>query len=236
MPAKHALCSHSVQDLFHQIHTSHGHMQICTKNSIASRSCHFSTAANLVARCHLYHTLLGGNLPCICWAPMSALGLVLLRCEDMAWLPSGEWRSDPRLEALGQRTVLPAQSKPTSPSGEPETEGIEFKAWRIEHGVAEGDTEMPSGQTMLIMHPHTQPSAERLGTTRELNTVNQAPAMQWPCMLCLCLPQSTACYVCPNSTIVTSFSVSALQIQQQHTWSRKGTRALVQLTFFYKSI
>ena len=41
--------------------------------------------------------------------------------------------------------MLPAQSKPTSPSGEPETEGIEFKAWRIEHGVAEGDTEMPSG-------------------------------------------------------------------------------------------
>jgi len=41
--------------------------------------------------------------------------------------------------------VLPAQSKPTSPSGEPETEGIEFKAWRIEQGVAEGDTEMPSG-------------------------------------------------------------------------------------------
>ena len=80
------------------------------------------------------------GLPCL-----SALGLVLLRCEDMAWLPSGEWRSDPRLEALGQRTVLPAQSKPTSPSGEPETEGIEFKAWRIEHGVAEGDTEMPSG-------------------------------------------------------------------------------------------
>ncbi len=56
--------------------------------------------------------------------------------------------------------MLPAQSKPTSPSGEPETEGIEFKAWRIEHGVAEGDTEMPSGdvasellQVIAAMHP-----------------------------------------------------------------------------------
>jgi len=55
--------------------------------------------------------------------------------------------------------VLPAQSKPTSPSGEPETEGIEYKAWRIEHGVAEGDTEMPSGnvpsellQVITAMH------------------------------------------------------------------------------------
>jgi len=72
---------------------------------------------------------------------------------------SGEWQSDPRLAALGQRTVLPAQSKPTSPSGEPETEGIEYKAWRIEHGVAEGDTEMPSGnvpsellQVITAMH------------------------------------------------------------------------------------
>ena len=85
----------------------------------------------------------------------------------MAWLPSGEWRSDPRLEALGQRTVVQAQSKATSPSGEPETEGIEFKAWRIEHGVAEGDTEMPSGQTMLIRHPLTWPPAEQLEGTAE---------------------------------------------------------------------
>lgn len=58
---------------------------------------------------------------------------------------AGEWCSDPRLQSLGQRIVLQAQDKPTSPSGEPETEGTEFKAWRIEHGVAEGDTEMPSG-------------------------------------------------------------------------------------------
>lgn len=65
-------------------------------------------------------------------------------------MPEGEWKSDPRLAALGQRTVLPAQSKPTSPSGEPETEGIEFKAWRIEHGVAEGDIEMPSGHAIPL--------------------------------------------------------------------------------------
>lgn len=58
---------------------------------------------------------------------------------------AGEWHSDPRLQALGQRIVLQAHDKPTTPEGEQETEGIQYKAWRIEQGVAEGDTEMPSG-------------------------------------------------------------------------------------------
>lgn len=63
----------------------------------------------------------------------------------MTWLPSGDWLPDPRLGALGQRMVLPARSKATSPNGEPETEGYEYRAWRIEHGVAEGSTEIASG-------------------------------------------------------------------------------------------
>ena len=50
---------------------------------------------------------------------------------------------------MGQRILLQAQDKPTSPEGEQETEGIQYKSWRIEHGVAEGDTEMPSGITSL---------------------------------------------------------------------------------------
>lgn len=63
---------------------------------------------------------------------------------------TGEWHSDPRLQSLGQRIVLPAQDKPTSPAGEPETESIQYKSWRMEHGVAEGDTEMPSGRAHFI--------------------------------------------------------------------------------------
>ena len=47
--------------------------------------------------------------------------------------------------------VLPAQDKATSPAGEPETEGFEFRAWRIEHGIAEGDTEMTSGEQACIL-------------------------------------------------------------------------------------
>lgn len=63
---------------------------------------------------------------------------------------SGDWIPDPRLEALGQRMVLPARDKATSPAGEPETEGFEFRAWRIEHGIAEGDTEMTAGEEAWI--------------------------------------------------------------------------------------
>ncbi|KAL3149050.1 hypothetical protein ABBQ32_001895 [Trebouxia sp. C0010 RCD-2024] len=65
-------------------------------------------------------------------------------------LPQGEWHSDPRLQALGQRIVLQAHDKPTTPEGEQETEGIQYKAWRIEQGVAEGDTEMPSGHAIPL--------------------------------------------------------------------------------------
>ena len=63
---------------------------------------------------------------------------------------AGEWHSDPRLQTLGQRIVLQSQDKPTSPEGEQETEGVQYKAWRIEHGVAEGDTEMPSGSSSSL--------------------------------------------------------------------------------------
>lgn len=62
----------------------------------------------------------------------------------------GDWIPDPRLAALGQRMVLPARDKATSPAGEPESEGFEFRAWRIEHGLAEGDTEMTAGEEACI--------------------------------------------------------------------------------------
>lgn len=63
---------------------------------------------------------------------------------------AGDWIPDPRLEALGQRMILPSRDKATSPAGEPETEGYEYRTWRIEHGIAEGDTEITSGDLHLI--------------------------------------------------------------------------------------
>ena len=83
----------------------------------------------------------------------------MLRCplgNMNTLLPIGDWIPDPRLEALGQRMVLPARDKATSPSREPETEGYEFRAWRIEHGIAEGDTEMTSGEQTSHVPPTLQ--------------------------------------------------------------------------------
>lgn len=55
------------------------------------------------------------------------------------------WPSDPRLEALGQRSIQSADATP-SLEGTSLADAEEFRRWRIEHGVAEGDSEMPSGE------------------------------------------------------------------------------------------
>ena len=60
-----------------------------------------------------------------------------------------DWPSDPRLEALGQRTLMGKDDKPPAPDGEVESAPSEHRRWRIEHGVAEGDTEMPSGEVFV---------------------------------------------------------------------------------------
>ena len=60
-----------------------------------------------------------------------------------------DWPSDPRLEALGQRTLMGKDDKPRAPDGEVESAPSEHRRWRIEHGVAEGDTEMPSGEVFV---------------------------------------------------------------------------------------
>lgn len=56
------------------------------------------------------------------------------------------WAPDPRLPQLGLRAVLPAGE------GGGESGGGDWRAhrrWRIAHGVAEGDTEIPSGAPLL---------------------------------------------------------------------------------------
>ena len=50
-----------------------------------------------------------------------------------------EWPRDPRLAALGQRTVIPSVQAPDGGA-------VGFRAWRVLHGVAEGDEEIPTGR------------------------------------------------------------------------------------------
>lgn len=58
--------------------------------------------------------------------------------------PEREWPKDPRLPALGRRTILPRGSAP-APTASP----ADYQLWRIKQGVAEGDTEIPSGAAPL---------------------------------------------------------------------------------------
>ncbi|KAL4430191.1 hypothetical protein ABPG77_004973 [Micractinium sp. CCAP 211/92] len=51
------------------------------------------------------------------------------------------WPHDPRLPALGRRAVLPRSSAPA-----PTATWKDYQRWRILQGVAEGDTEIPSGE------------------------------------------------------------------------------------------
>lgn len=59
------------------------------------------------------------------------------------------WQQDPRLQALGLRAILPRSS-----SGELSASGgagvlmdwRDYRRWRIQQGVAEGDSEIPTGE------------------------------------------------------------------------------------------
>lgn len=61
--------------------------------------------------------------------------------EGRAAAADREWPQDPRLPALGRRAILPRGSAPTPTAG-----WKDYVRWRIEQGVAEGDTEIPSGE------------------------------------------------------------------------------------------
>ncbi|KAK3264749.1 hypothetical protein CYMTET_26530 [Cymbomonas tetramitiformis] len=61
------------------------------------------------------------------------------------------WASDPRLAALGYRGVFPAEQPPPSSSSDKLLASeTEFTTWRQQHGVAEGCTEMPSGEALPL--------------------------------------------------------------------------------------
>ena len=70
---------------------------------------------------------------------------------------TGDWFEDPRLPALGKRMVAPAGVDPFSSfmkgiEGDVSIEdGSElFRAFRTRYGVAEGDTEIPSGEALPL--------------------------------------------------------------------------------------
>mmetsp|Transcript_16306 Transcript_16306/g.48902 ORF Transcript_16306/g.48902 Transcript_16306/m.48902 type:complete len:357 (+) Transcript_16306:94-1164(+) len=58
------------------------------------------------------------------------------------------WPMDPRLSVLGQRAVLagPPQSSESAPS----IYSRQYRHWRIEHGVAEGNEEIPAGEAIPL--------------------------------------------------------------------------------------
>lgn len=59
--------------------------------------------------------------------------------------PERAWPADPRLPALGRRTILPRGSAPTQTAS-----ASEYACWRIKQGVAEGDAEIPSGEVVPL--------------------------------------------------------------------------------------
>ena len=62
----------------------------------------------------------------------------------------GEWVTDPRLPELGQRAILPGATP--SLEGAQVIYGRQYRSWRIEHGVAEGN-EMPAGMYAQMAGP-----------------------------------------------------------------------------------
>ncbi len=60
---------------------------------------------------------------------------------------AGPWQLDPRLPELGLRAVLPkAVGEPPSPSSAAAVDDWrDYRRWRFQQGVAEGDGEIPTG-------------------------------------------------------------------------------------------
>jgi hypothetical protein len=96
--------------------------------------------------------------------------------------PPPGWAPDPRLPQLGLRAVLPVgegggggsassggvDSSSSSSGGGSNASWRDHRRWRILQGVAEGDSEIPTGapHTLLLLwfHPYTLPDAAPAGT------------------------------------------------------------------------
>jgi hypothetical protein len=65
---------------------------------------------------------------------------------------TGQWRPDPRTGELGQRALLPKSADPALEADAATADEAAYRQWRVERGVAEGDSEIPSGQCLFALH------------------------------------------------------------------------------------
>ena len=115
-----------------------------------------------------------------CSAKMAIGNIILCR--------PGEWVADPRLSELGQRAVLPGVAP--SPEGAQVIYGRQYRSWRIEHGVAEGN-EMPAGVCPAPSLVLTRPGSHQNGTNYESGSITvgllaQGTLFRWSTTLTAC--------------------------------------------------
>ena len=91
--------------------------------------------------------------------------------------PERAWPVDPRLPALGRRAVLPRGSAPAHTAS-----WAAYQLWRMQHGVAEGDAEIPTGagptRPAARVHQGSRPAV--LTRCRQLG----AACTGWPMHTC----------------------------------------------------
>ncbi|CAN8246397.1 unnamed protein product [Cochlearia groenlandica] len=61
-----------------------------------------------------------------------------------------QWYKDPRLDCLGYRSIFPSDTIPPLVEADEETEESNYLLWRLEHGVAEGSSEIPKGEAIPL--------------------------------------------------------------------------------------
>ncbi|KAJ6962618.1 hypothetical protein NC652_001314 [Populus alba x Populus x berolinensis] len=66
--------------------------------------------------------------------------------NDVGW----QWFKDPRVDCLGLRGVFPSKETPPLVESDKETNELNYLLWRIENGVAEGSTEIPTGEAIPL--------------------------------------------------------------------------------------
>ncbi|KAK2642533.1 hypothetical protein Ddye_024296 [Dipteronia dyeriana] len=81
------------------------------------------------------------------WGSRSDLcGMSASQVSDVGW----QWFKDPRLDCLGSRGIFQSCKTPPLVEVDKETAKENYLLWRIEIGVAEGSTEIPKGEAMLL--------------------------------------------------------------------------------------
>ncbi|KAJ0250256.1 putative transferase [Hirschfeldia incana] len=60
------------------------------------------------------------------------------------------WYEDPRLDCLGYRSIFPSDATPPLVEADKETDESNYLLWRLEHGVAEGSSEIPKGEAIPL--------------------------------------------------------------------------------------